>query len=64
VSDDHWRRAELESLWFPVVEEAERLRQRDRRLSWSTIANARLRIGESTLRYWRKEYWKAKGRPV
>ena len=54
-----WRDDELQAFWFPIVEEAERLR-RTERLSWPVIADARLKIGESTLRYWRKRYWDAK----
>jgi hypothetical protein len=60
MSAPDWRQAELEATWFAVVEEAERLKRETPRLSWAAIAEDHFKIGESTLRYWRKRYWQAK----
>lgn len=55
MSDQEWRRAELEAIWFARVEEGLELLRKQPYLTWEDIAD-RYRCGLSTLREWRKRY--------
>ncbi len=58
MSDQDWRRAELEAIWFSRIEQGLELLRQQPYSTWGDVAD-RYRCGASTLRYWRKRYQEA-----